>query len=853
MIEYRATLLGRQRTCVKSRWRGGTRRTTNGALVHSFVRYPPDWVLQKPAFLSAAGVVDQLHSYREHTSLVVMSSQLEDLLFSLENLQLGVWTVLGNQKNERVPFHWRHKQFVPLSNGNRPMFSHQRLFIRHILRSEESVLAKALGFSVRKFTVSEEQVLIRCNRPFYRQFGTLNEEQNETPADVSNNDTTTGRKLVPPGVCGICRLFFYDEKTERVVQVCVVVNKFRNNVDLFVRATSPEQIAFFNKEKPFKDGKKLLRESTVLSDSFEMEFELDLPVKRRISGTFIVARVTIETTFSDRKSAFVYKHEDDGNSAPTCVCVDSDEATWAGDTVCRYRSCWCIPARLSGEYARTVTSEDRVKCKTDSFLYLHRLFYLQKRCVPRGYYNVYFDLGHGIGITAAAICLCLWSGSRNNWFVVDSCLVDRFVDTANEFNSCVLFVVRSVKDYNEFYTHYDYYSRSCNVVIFDSFYFHVFFNKCFSRDYVYAVSPFRIFFYDHHRPDTAYGVEKMIGRFNYILRINNRASWELMDLGHSLSVATIDTSCIEEMFRLPNVDHTIHLSNSYVDDQEVYDPNGRYANAEENRLLLFDLFTRSYLKEDLRSEKIDIVHWNPNAEKSFHLTQRVCHGDCVICHSRNNDYYVTKCCCQPICIHCFPRLRRNSSHVSCPICRGTFEKRSLVPFLLTNQEYLEANPINRPTRFNWFCDPLKFVLCDLFSLSNDIGIYYFHDTSLALKVIVVDSNYLYEDNHYRLVQGFYPCFINSYNEYTLKTFRCCPTHAVLVVRDLYALSGLHFPFVTHLYFVDKPSLSEYTIVLRMLHRYPRKEKLIIHEFLPELEQSFVRNLADIFTPPLLFA
>lgn len=793
------------------------------------------------------------------------SALMTDQIFRISLSSTDRHYILHNAARD-VPKRWRGKPFVGMDD-HRPMFAHQRLFLRHVLDTEERALLRSMGFEEVRVDVSTERIVHRVNpnlstddhlvRPNHGGEKTVSYEFNDEEDGVaaSSSNSTDDTKVASSTIVrrrGISRVFLFDEERQRVVLVSIGVNRFCNNVDLFAVPYNAAQRQYLYGSPNFVHGNQLLKSSAFLSAAFEIDF-----ATKKVHGPWLIVRILVRSTMSDTIPRIVYSHRPPDDLSSCCgKCTDPDRrcscehkvSACRLDTVCRNDSCWCVEARRSNEYERTVRSRERVLNPNDR-LYFDRLLYLQQMCVPRCYTNTFVGHYRGSGLLTAAFSLCLWNNSRGNWFVVESNLIDRLIDTALSFRSCVFFVVRTFVDFFNFYKHYDYHSCKYNVVVIESgFYAMTFRDSRLSSQFLVAACPLRVFFCQNRDAfDKTISVEMMLGKFNYVLWIDPRVTWELIRESHVYTYVSISPESVEKMFQLPAVRRVEHAVNHYCDTDDVYDPNFRFSCAAVNDVVLFNLLTDAYMRLDVPESHVDPVKQRANENRVDALVQKVCHNGCVVCLSRVTDYYALKCCCNLVCVVCFPRLETRT----CPMCRAKIGIASLVPFILPDSEYEAANddPLNLPPRFRGFCEPLRVLKYDLDSLSRDVGFIVCRYPQMAFKVVVVDLFHLYDDDSYKF-RTFQTFRWSSYSRQILRNFQFCRMHSILVVRDVNELYSYDLSFVTHVYFMEKPEHWHYFAVMHVLQRYPRRSSLVVHEFLHFYEKSAVKKYATYLTPPI---
>lgn len=760
-------------------------------------------------------------------------------------------TVLMGDKNfNNVPLSWNGQPLVDM-HSDRSLFSHQRAFVRSALELEERSLVAVLGFQDRRHSEGDA-----CgNYTVLPKFSLLRSANNHFYDSLDDQSRR-----------GVTRLYLCDES--HIVLVASVTNSFGNNVQLLAEPMNTRQNAFL------RDIAR--RDDVVNSAVIETMERLQKPIyldlnaafgdnsagkkivdEQRIDDTWKIVRFHVRSAFMDgceqpvcRRVVDVLPTED-ACSDDSCACCRNvedggdeelaEEMVLAfGDTICRHSKCWCIRARSNGDYQRGLNDSEPID----------RLQRLVDRCLPRSYAQTFVRHWHNTGTFVAAFSLCMFNDTRNNWFVVPSLAIDRFVDLAESFSNCNYHVVRNMADLKDFFAHYDYYSRTKNVIIIEDY-------LCFCER-PSSIGPLRMILY-LLKPCP---LNHLTGRYNYIIYDYDLHHWSLYKSQQSYTTLSFVYSGVERMFDLPDIDQIVHLANRYC-SSEIYDPNLRLSSASENEALLYTMFTDAYVRFDALPRAHDPVRWHAFKDHIDHMYEKVRKDNCVVCMSRTADYYVPTCCFNPICIVCCARLDK----LSCPMCRKKFSDACLVPFILPDDEYTStstpsavdasdlpcssqslASPPSLKRRFEKYCNPFTVMRRDLESLVDDVGFIVCSDGRYAFKVLIVDTDG--ELNNEQLkIDGFYTYFMENYSRATAQYFKHCRMHAILVIRSFSCLRCNPMPFVTHVYFMRKPTLIEYRYVIYSTHRYPRRVNLLINQFVqyPEFMHPFTLSSSPSFT------
>lgn len=767
--------------------------------------------------------------------------------------------LVGDQNFANVPLSWRNQLLIDM-HSDRSLFSHQRAFVRSALDLEEGSLLAVLGFQDHRDEDEDEED--------DSDYNVLPSDGHLRAANGHFYDSLDDPLVDSPR--GITRLYLRDE--QHLVLVTSVINSFGNNVQLLAEPINPRQNKLLstghrndiinssndNAISDFETIERLIEPIYIRlkSSTFESGYSRTCDKGRADEETWKIVQFNVRSAFMDSctepvcrpdRVVDILRAELCSNDSCACCRKDreeqkqnaSEKATLGfSETVCRRSNCWCVLARSNGDYQRGLNKNQPID----------RRQRLTDRCLPRGYAQSFVRHWHNTGTFVAAFSLCMYNDTRNNWFVVPDLALDRFVDLAESFANCNYHVVRNLFDCNDFYVHYDYYSRTKNVIIIEEY-------LCFREPHP-TIGPFRMFLY-LWKPCPA---NQLIGRYNYIIYDYDLQHWPLYNSGQSYTTLSFVYSGVEQMFNLPNIDQIVHRANRYC-SPNVYDPNLRMSSLADNEALLYTLFTDAYMRFDSLPRAHDPARWHAFRDQLDHLYEKVRKDNCVVCMTRTADYYVPSCCFNPICIICCARLDK----LTCPMCRREFSDACLVPFILPDDEYTSSTTAadedastdaltDKPTtstplkrRFEKYCNPLAVLRRDLESLVQDVGFVVCPDGRYAFKVLIFDSDWEFSNEQLK-VNGFYTYFMVNYSRRTAQYFKYCRMHAILVVRSYSCLRCNPMPFVTHVYFMNKPNLIDYRYVVYATHRYPRRVNLLINQFVqyPELPHDLLQSQSSAF-------
>lgn len=312
--------------------------------------------------------------------------------------------------------------------------------------------------------------------------------------------------------------------------------------------------------------------------------------------------------------------------------------------------------------------------------------------VPRSFMNTVVYQDAGTGKNFSIVSLCLYGDSRNNWIFVRSLLFDRWIEVFSNFLLCKYHCVRSLIDLLDFKNNYSYYAKGNNIILIDS--------KLIDIMYSYKnMKAYRVFYCDQRFR------RKLLplGCFNYVFTLSSRLHFEWFAGRRYVpyNSLSVHASTIDTMYdRLPPIIFLEPFVEQFRSDNSLiapvlYDPNVKLSTRENNEKLFYGLLKREYDLCDmyyLNSQSCSadqkqsfLLNYQSVMDNIEYLRQKMLTSVCSTCLSREHDYFIPKCCRNPICLVCFHSL----TTLSCPSCRAEFYRNCLIPVMLTDSERTE--------------------------------------------------------------------------------------------------------------------------------------------------------------------
>lgn len=431
---------------------------------------------------------------------------------------------------------------------------------------------------------------------------------------------------------------------------------------------------------------------------------------------------------------------------------------------------------------------------------------LAQMVVPLGYLNTVLLDNTGTGRYTSILSLCMFDDSRNNWIFSRRYMFPRMLKLIEQFPTCRYHVIVNADGLRDFVRNFERYSNECNVIVIES-------SLAQSKSWFRDARAYRTFYCDQRYTRRAV----LYGTFNYLLAWRSRYDWFADHFYSSHMTLTTHALCVEKMYDLPPlVDRPIFYRLPFrVNDDvfsAVYNPNSSHrANSDQ---VLRQLFEREFRRlTDDNDDNDDEVRRN-----ILYLEDRVKNSPCVICFGRDHDYYVTTCCRSPICLSCSESVRTSL----CPACRTKVP--SVVCFMLRADE-LTANSI-RFKDHRLKSQVLAYHLQQLLSTSSAC-----HE-DLAIKVLVVNYDALLYQKLVKRKLGYMVYLSKKTDLHSVGNFLADKRPSVLFCSCKYLLTGLDLHLVSHVFVMKQISCREMGYLLSRVYRFPRKQPLVIRQFLP---------------------